>query len=464
MKKTSYCIIALAAFGMHVAAKTTVISGNAPTFAGKTIAVRTYSEQVLNEEEELGQATVAADGSFKFEIETERTLQVFIPTDVTKAFLYVEPGESYTISLPEYRERTIFEKLDPYFAPKDYLATIEGMRRGDFNYQMMEFEDAFDFYTMKHITYGSNVDSLRKSVRELRNIFTDLKKPFQEKFKSYRYILLLNMCVGENQPMQDTIILQLNAIGADYSNPAFWDAFNNVFNEFIVGQIGSEEYELFKRVVVDNNAKMMMEILRHRYKITNPLLRELAAIKLVADLTSYQEFSRSQVITMLQTLGTVIKDKDNRELLQGLINKTSVNYIGTPAPDFEATDANGKTFKLSDLKGKFVYLNFCNSNLEKTGRDLQVLRRFHDSYDGALEIVNIFLYDNKETAKRIAKPYQGKMRFATVANSDALRHVYDVKGIPSYLLLDKEGKFLMTKGTEPNDELRLFLQNTLQLK
>lgn len=167
---------------------------------------------------------------------------------------------------------------------------------------------------------------------------------------------------------------------------------------------------------------------------------------------------------MLQTLGTVIKDKDNRELLQGLINKTSVNYIGTPAPDFEATDANGKTFKLSDLKGKFVYLNFCNSNLEKTGRDLQVLRRFHDSYDGALEIVNIFLYDNKETAKRMAKPFQGKMRFATVANPDALRHVYDVKGIPSYLLLDKEGKFLMTKGTEPNDELRLFLQNTLQLK
>ena len=244
MEKTSCCIIALLALGLQVKAKTTVISGNAPSFAGKTIAVRTYSEQVLNEEEELGQATVASDGSFKFELETDRTLQVFIPTDVTKAFLYIEPGESYTISLPDYRERTIIEKLDPYFAPKDYLATIEGLRRGDFNYQMMEFEDAFDFYTIKHVTYGSQVDSLRKSVKELQNIFTDLKKPFQEKFKAYRYILLMNMCVGENQPMQDTVILQLNAIGADYGNPAFWDAFNNVFNEFIVGQIGSEEYEL----------------------------------------------------------------------------------------------------------------------------------------------------------------------------------------------------------------------------
>ena len=118
----------------------------------------------------------------------------------------------------------------------------------------------------------------------------------------------------------------------------------------------------------------------------------------------------------------------------------------------------------SQFHAVYVYLNFCNSNLEKTGRDLQVLRRFHDSYDGALVIVNIFLYDNKETVKRMAKPFQEKMKFATVPNSDALRHIYDVKGIPSYLLLDKEGKFLMTKGTEPNDELRLFLQNTLQLK
>lgn len=458
------CLVALLSIGIQAVAKTTTISGNAPTFAGKTISLRTYSEQILNDEEELGQTTVANDGSFKFELETDKTQQVFIPTEVAKAFLYIEPGENYTISLPDYRERTIQEKLDPFFAPKDYLATIEGLQRSDFNYQMMEFEDAFDFYSMKHITYGSHPDSLKKSVKDLQRIFPDLDKPFQKRFKEYRYVLLMNMCVGEHQAMQDSVIIQLDAIGSDYENPAFWDAFNNVFNEFIVGQFGSEEYELFKRVVVDNNAKMMMEILKHRYKINNKLLRELAAIKLTADLTEHQEFARSQVISMLQSLGGVVQDQGNRELLQAIINKTSVNYIGTNAPDFEAINSDGKAFKLSDLRGKYVYLNFCNSNLEKTGRDLQVLRRFHDSYNGAVQIVNVFLYDTPATVKRMAQPFQGKMFFATVPNSDALRQTYDIKGIPSYLLLDKEGKFMMTKGTEPNDELRLFLQNTLQLK
>ncbi|MCQ2191859.1 MAG: TlpA family protein disulfide reductase [Paludibacteraceae bacterium] len=463
LKKLTCCLYALLCFGFNAGAVTTTISGNAPSYAGKKLAIKTYSEQILNEEEDLGEASVSANGDFKFEIEIGQTMQVFIPGEVSKAFLYVEPGMNYVISLPDYRERTIVEKLDPFFAPKDFLASIEGLRRTDFNYQMMEFEDAFDFYSMKHITYGSQPDSLKKSVRDLRRIFSDLQKPFQQRFKEYRYVLLMNMCVGDNQNMQDSVILQLNAIGAEYENPAFWDAFNNVFNDFIVGQLGSEEYELFKRVVVDNNAKMLMEILKQRYKITNQNLRELVAIKTVADLTEVNEFGRGQVISMLQKLGGVIQKPGNRDLLQAVINKTSVNYIGTNATDFEALNSDGKTFKLSDFKGHYVYLNFCNSNLEKTGRDLQVLRRFYDSYDGALAVVNIFLYDDPATVKRMAKPYQGKMVFATVPNSDALRQTYGVKGVPSYLLLDKEGRFLMTKGAEPNDELRLFLQNTLLL-
>lgn len=462
--KHSICWLAMLALGLQATAKTTTISGNAPTFAGKTIALRTYSEQILNEEEELGQATVGADGNFKFEVELDKTRQVFVPTDVTRAFIYVEPGESYTISLPDYRERTIVEKLNPYFRPQDYLANIEGLRRSDFNYQMMEFEDAFDFYSMKHLTYGTDPDSLKKSAHDLRTIFADLDKPFQRRFKGYRIVLLMNMAVSRHQEMQDSVIIQLNAIGPEYENPAFWDAFNNVFGDFINGQLGTEEYEIFKRIVTDHNAKMLMEMLKQRYKITNPLLRELAAIRLVGDLTENQEFGRGQIIAMLQAMGTVIADPGNRELLQAVINKTSVNYIGTSAPDFEMTDTKGKTLKLSDLKGRYVYLNFCNSNLEKTGKDLQVLRRFFDSYDGALAIVNVFLYDTPATAERMAKPFQGKMTFATVPNPDALRHTYDVSAIPSYLLLDKEGRFLMTKGTEPNDELRLFLQNTLQLK
>ncbi len=445
-------------------ARNTTISGVAPSYAGKTISLRTYAEQVLNEEEELAQAKVEKDGAFKFEVNIDSPIQVFIPNDVTKAFIYLEPGATYDITLPDYQERTLPEKLNPYFKPSDVLAPINNLKRGDFNYQMMEFEDAFDFYTMKHITYGAHPDSVKKSIGQLKAMFTDLKNPYQVRFKEYRYALLHNMCVTNHQQQLDSVIIRLNNIGVDYENPAFWDAFNNIFVDFIRNSSGSEEYELFKRIVATNDAKMLMRMLGERYKISVKLLRELAAIKIVGELVEFPVFDRSQIIVMLQSLGSVISDQGNRELLQAMINKVSVNYIGTPAPDFEARDTNGNLIKLSDFRGKFVYLNFGNSNLEKTIRDLQVLRRFHDSYQNSLVIMNVFLFDDVETVKRLEKVHQKQMLFLTTPVSDAVRHAYDLKNTPSYLLIDKEGNFLMTKGTEPNDELRLFLQNTLNLK
>src|SRR5215472_14886 len=36
--------------------------------------------------------------------------------------------------------------------------------------------------------------------------------------------------------------------------------------------------------------------------------------------------------------------------------------VGQPAPDFTATDINGKTFKLSDYKGKIVILESYNQD------------------------------------------------------------------------------------------------------
>jgi thiol-disulfide isomerase/thioredoxin len=35
-----------------------------------------------------------------------------------------------------------------------------------------------------------------------------------------------------------------------------------------------------------------------------------------------------------------------------------VASVGSPAPEFEYPDANGKIWKLSDLRGKVVYMNF----------------------------------------------------------------------------------------------------------
>src|SRR5437870_9999695 len=67
--------------------------------------------------------------------------------------------------------------------------------------------------------------------------------------------------------------------------------------------------------------------------------------------------------------------------------------VGKPAPDFTATDINGKTHKLSDYKGKIVVLEaynldcpFC-ANHFKTGA-MQELQQWAASKDVVWLLVN----------------------------------------------------------------------------
>lgn len=65
--------------------------------------------------------------------------------------------------------------------------------------------------------------------------------------------------------------------------------------------------------------------------------------------------------------------------------------------------------------------------------------------------------------KKLSHRFGDKMEFWSVENPDELKKLFNIKSIPSYFLVDKDGNFLMTKGAEPNDELRMLLQRILKI-
>jgi len=440
-----------------------VVSGVAGSYAGKTLTLNAYTDQIIKNEIILSEVKVDASGFFAFAVNIVSPVQVFIPMDLYRGFIYLEPGKKYQVKLPEYVEKSLPQKLDPYFEPTDYLLEIEDLQKGDFNFQMMEFEEAFDFFSMRHLIYGNHPDSIDASVDEMRNIFTDLDSRFQVRFKEYRFMLLRNLSPLPSAKKE--IIKQLNQIGADVENPAFWDLFDNVFYDFIqkTGD-NKEEFSTFQKIVDEGNAKMLIAHLNSRYGLTDPFLRELVAIKSISDLINADNFDKFKVIELLRRLGGGVQTEQNRDILTSVIARATANSIGAPAFDFAGTDPKGKLHLLSAYEGKYVYLNFGNTQIDQTKKDLNVLSRFHDTYKKELVIINIFLYDTPEQVARIATPYKDKMIFLSVENPDMLRKIFNIQNIPSFYLLDKERNFLMTKGAEPNDELRVFMQRIILKK
>lgn len=460
MKKFSYIFLLLSIPFLSFA-KEVKVYGVEPTFAGKRLEMRCFLEQMISSERVLATCDVDSTGAFSFVFDVTETMQAFIPSETSRGFIFLEPGSQYEVKLFPYRERTLMQKLDPYFAPVDYLLEIVRLKHGDINAQVMEFEDAFDFYSMKHLRYGADVDSLKKSVSEIHEIFPDFaSKRFLWDYLDYRCMLILNMAQNANQA---NIIEQLNKKDIDDANPAFWDLFNTLFADFIKQSAYDREQALtFSRIIEEGNVKMYFLTIKNRYGITNPMLRELVAIKWLYDLLGSNEYDRTKVYELLRSVGGIIQCQSNRDLLAAILNSASSNLPGMDAPDFEATSIDGRTHKFSELKGNYIYLNFGNSFIDQTQKDLNVLMRFHNEYGRDLTIVNVFLYDEMEQVMRLSLRFGGKMNFWMVKDSDAVKKLFGIKSLPSFFLIDKDGNFLMTKGAEPNDELKLLLQRILK--
>ena len=123
--------------------------------------------------------------------------------------------------------------------------------------------------------------------------------------------------------------------------------------------------------------------------------------------------------------------------------------IGKPAPDFSATDINGKTVKFSDYKGKIVVLEsynsdcpFCN-NQYKTGAT-QDLQKDVPAKGVVWLIVNSVNPNNAShrTPDQARQEIADKKIAATAwvdDSSGAVGHLYDMKTTPDMYVIDKNG-------------------------
>jgi peroxiredoxin len=118
---------------------------------------------------------------------------------------------------------------------------------------------------------------------------------------------------------------------------------------------------------------------------------------------------------------------------------------GQAAPDFELNDPDGKPVKLSDLRGKFVFLDFWATWCGPCRAEIPHLKELAKKFAGRDDFVLLSVsLDNDETAWReFIKKEQ--MNWRHVLDKDGWQHIaakYGVTGIPTTFLIDKDGKVL----------------------
>ncbi len=139
--------------------------------------------------------------------------------------------------------------------------------------------------------------------------------------------------------------------------------------------------------------------------------------------------------------GVMKENLDDAKLKAERLRELDANALlarkGEVAPDFEMTDLEGRTFRLSDFKDKYVVLDFWGTWCPWCVKGLPRMKAYHKKYAGKVEFIGISNRDKTDRLKEFLQEKDIRWRNAQNAeeNNPDVVLMYGVSGYPTKILL-----------------------------
>ncbi|HEY4786796.1 MAG TPA: thioredoxin-like domain-containing protein [Bacteroidales bacterium] len=462
--------------GRWTASGQVIIEGNAPDYAGRTLFFSTYTNQISNSERVVATVYVKANGDFKFEAEISKVEYIFCHYGIFFMYLYAEPGNEYTIKLPQRIERKPEDKINPFFEEVRVHLLVNSSRviktldirdnRHELNFLIRTFDDYYDpfynKYAMKVFT-NESVKDMDSTLQKIERTFGETGDSYFRRYYFYRIGLLKFMSTRfKSRNISDNYFLNKPIL---YDNPAYMELFNKVYDKYFVFFGRTKSGEVIYEDINKSKSLTKLKVAFDQDKVlSNDTLKEFVILKGLHDGFYEAEFQRKAILEILDSLIETTKLEQIKETGKEIRYKITKLLAGYPPPAFQLLNQDSVWTTIGKFKGSFVYLFFGTTQNYACLKEFQMLKKIQDKHPGLLNVVVISADNSWNEVRSFAKKSPFKWSFLYYGNHPNVLKEYDIRTIPTGFLIDREGKLALSPAPLPSENFEEYFFNYLRAR
>lgn len=358
--------------------------------------------------------------------------------------LYMAPGESTDISV-----KTDNDKVVPSFSGEGakknrYLNETDFSFSPDYQLNETEFAASLDkhlqqlYQNLDAYGFDSTFDKLEKK---------RLKYTVYNALAEYRteHLFAINYTQKEVNDEYFKILAEVFTEEEDMLNMAVYQNYIKKMVSYVTIH-NMPEFEDFRYIQEELNY-----VTTH---FKNPKVTEFMVDAIIS------EYIRRNGIARLAELAPIYQAKvtnaRKKNEFEELCNKWRRIAPGQPSPEFAYEDVDGKIIRLSDFRGKYVYIDCWATWCGPCRREQPVLAELEKKYaDRNIRFVSISCDQDKAAWEKVVRGEKLQGIHVIADEADGFMNAYMVNAIPHFILIDPEGKVVdaqMTRPSEPETE------------
>ncbi len=430
------------------------ISGSFPGAEQREIRLMEYGDMVSWREMEIAASTIDGQGTFSFTFSRFEPGYVFFRIDHASMGLFVEPGQHYTIEFDSVDFSTLNDQINPYLNPWVFSFTIVEPS-DNLNDKINQLEDILVDQFSKHfvkIRTSRDAAAFNRIKEQTDSLFSQVDNEYFRDY--YRYVFGYYRHVANLSRFAAAMDEFFLARPVLYHNTQYMNFFNTAFDTYIFsGSRKITSSDLQYTVNELNSYHALMDSLGKDTLLRNEVFRELVMLKGLQDMYHNPDYSKENVTGILRHVEQNSKFPQHRSIATNIIHQLTYLEPDTPAPPFRLTDQEGNRITVpDDFAGKYLYIGFNASWCESCLLDLLALKEIHALHSENLAVLNISTDRDPSDYANFLELYDLPFVNVHFNNDFRLLDAYQVRGLPTWVLLDREGNILQFPASRPTGE------------